>query len=168
MKKLFTVLPLVFLLCFTFGCQKGEEVAEEPVVDVEADIASINEIWNQYALAIKTDDFDLWISLWEDDGIQMPPDAPAVFGKEQIRVVNERKFEPFEVNMTINNDEVHIDGDLAFSRGAYTASLTPKTGGETINLIGKYLTILKKQTDGSWKIYCDCFNSDVPPTSEKE
>jgi proline iminopeptidase len=38
MKKLFMVLPLVLLLCFTFGCQKGEEVAEEPVVDVEADI----------------------------------------------------------------------------------------------------------------------------------
>lgn len=35
MKKLFLILPLVFLLCFTFSCQKAEEVAEEPVVDVE-------------------------------------------------------------------------------------------------------------------------------------
>ena len=41
MKKLFMVLPLVLLLCFTFGCQKGEEVAEEvaqekrlPIIDV--------------------------------------------------------------------------------------------------------------------------------------
>ena len=30
MKKLYTALPLVFLLCFAFGCQQGEEVAEEP------------------------------------------------------------------------------------------------------------------------------------------
>jgi len=29
MKKLFMVILLVFLLCFTFGCQQGEEVAEE-------------------------------------------------------------------------------------------------------------------------------------------
>ena len=36
MKKLLTVIPLVILFCFTFGCQKGEEVAEEPVVDIEA------------------------------------------------------------------------------------------------------------------------------------
>jgi proline iminopeptidase len=35
MKKLFMILPLVFLLCFAFGCQKAEEVAEEPAVDVE-------------------------------------------------------------------------------------------------------------------------------------
>jgi hypothetical protein len=26
MKKLFMILPLVFLLCFTFSCQKAEEV----------------------------------------------------------------------------------------------------------------------------------------------
>ena len=96
----------------------------------------------------------------------MPPDAPAVFGKEQILVVNESKFEPFNINMAIKKDEVQINGDLAFSRGTYTASLTPKAGGETINLIGKYLTILKKQTDGSWRIYCDCFNSNVPPKQE--
>ena len=36
MKKLFVILPLVFLLCITFGCQKSEEAAEEPVVDIAA------------------------------------------------------------------------------------------------------------------------------------
>ncbi len=168
MKKLLMIIPLVILFCFTFSCQEGEEVVGEPVVDTSADVEAINEIWNQYASAINTGDFDLWISLWEDDGIQMPPDAPAVFGKEQILVVNEKKFEPFEVNVTINNDEVQIDGDLAFSRGTGTTSLTLKAGGETVSMIGKYLTILRKQKDGSWKIYCDCFNSDMPITSEKE
>ena len=152
-----TITSLTLLLCVTFSCQKQDTVA---------DIAAINEIWNQYSLAINSADYDLWISLWEDNGVQMPPDAPAVFGKEQIRVVNESKFEPFNVNVTIKNDEVLIDGGLAFSRGNYTAALTPKAGGETINVIGKYLTILKKQIDGSWKIYCDCFNSNVPPKQE--
>jgi len=33
MKKLFIVIPLVILLCFTFGCQQGKKTAEEPVVD---------------------------------------------------------------------------------------------------------------------------------------
>ena len=35
MKKLLLILPMVFLLCFTSGCKQAEEVAEEPVVDVE-------------------------------------------------------------------------------------------------------------------------------------
>lgn len=35
-KKLCMILPLVLILCFTVSCQQGEEVAKEPVVDVEA------------------------------------------------------------------------------------------------------------------------------------
>jgi hypothetical protein len=41
MKKLFMILPLVLVLCFTFSCQQGEEVAEEPAVDIAADVESI-------------------------------------------------------------------------------------------------------------------------------
>ena len=33
MKKLFIILPLVLVICFTSSCQQGEEVAEEPAVD---------------------------------------------------------------------------------------------------------------------------------------
>ena len=35
MRKLLVVIPLVFLLCFSFGCQKGEKVAEEAMVVLE-------------------------------------------------------------------------------------------------------------------------------------
>jgi len=42
MKKLLCVIPLVFLFCF--ACQKAEEVAEEPVVDVEAKTEALLEM----------------------------------------------------------------------------------------------------------------------------
>ncbi len=35
MKKQLMILSLVVVLCFSFSCQQGEEVTEEPVVDVE-------------------------------------------------------------------------------------------------------------------------------------
>ena len=48
MKKLLMIIPLVFLLCLTFSCQKqAEEVAEEPVVDVEAEKANIQSVFDQ-------------------------------------------------------------------------------------------------------------------------
>jgi uncharacterized protein (TIGR02246 family) len=168
MKKLFMVLPLVFLLCFTFSCQQGEEVGEQPVVDVTADVEAINEIWNQYVLGANTDDLELWISLWDENGIRMAPDTPATFGKEQIRAQMEPLFGQFNFEITINNEEVQIAGDWAFSRGAYILSLTPKVGGETTTFEGKYLTILKRQADGSWKVARDCFNYNAPPTTDKE
>jgi ketosteroid isomerase-like protein len=41
--------------------------------------------------------------------------------------------------------------------------MTPKEGGQTIRGRGKFLSILKKQADGSWKFAIDCFNDNTPP-----
>ncbi|MGD9346468.1 MAG: hypothetical protein PVH84_11425, partial [Candidatus Aminicenantes bacterium] len=71
MKKLFMVLPLVLLLCITFSCQQGEEVAEEPAVDVETEKAAIRETMKiaveginnhdiQAHLSTLTEDFETW------------------------------------------------------------------------------------------------------------
>jgi len=172
-KKLLIIIPLVILLCFTFSCQQGEEVAEEPgpAVDVEADITAIKEMVNQYAVACNTGDFELWISLWADDGVQMPPDLPARIGKEQIREAMKPAFDQMTLDITITSIwDAKVYGDLGLTCCNYTLDLTPKAGGETIHAVkdGKALTILKRQSDGSWKIIYDCFNSNVPPTSEKE
>jgi len=158
LKKIAFVITLVFL-CFSFSCQKQ---------DVEADIAAINEIWNQYTVGCNTGDLDLWISLWTDNGIRMAPDAPAVFGKEQIREKMKSLFDQLIFKIAITNEEVRVAGDWAFSRGTYTLSSTPKAGGETIKVTGKYLTILERQADGSWKIARDCFNYNAPVQTESD
>lgn len=136
--------------------------------DVEADTTAINKIWNQYTVGCNTGDLDLWISLWTDNGIQMPPDTPARIGKEQIREKMKPLFDQFIIKIAITCEEVRVTGDLAFSRGTYTISTTPKAGGETTKLSGKYLTIFERQADGSWKIARDCFNYNAPSTSPKK
>jgi len=59
--------------------------------------------------------------------------------------------------------EIVVTGPWGYSRGTYTQDLTARSTGKTIHVDGKFLTIFKKQMDGSWKIYRDCFNSNVPP-----
>jgi uncharacterized protein (TIGR02246 family) len=172
-KKLLMIIPLVILICFTFSCQQGEEVAEKarPVVDIEADITAIKEMLNQYAVAVNTGDFDLWISLWADDGVQMPPDTPVRIGKEQIREAMKPAFDQMTLDIAITSiEDAKVYGDLGLTRCNYTLDMTPKAGGETIHAMrdGKALTLYDRQSDGSWKIVYDCFNSNVPPTSEKE
>ena len=53
-------------------------------------------------------------------------------------------------------------GDWAYIRGTYKATLQPKQGGEPVLIDGKYMSILAKQPDGSWKLHRDAFNSNVP------
>ena len=151
---IFMVLTLFVIL----GCEKQNEVG-----DVEADISAINNNIDQYASSMNAGDLNRWISLWADDAIQMAPDAPAVIGKEQIRAKYESIFPLFIFKMTITNEEVKIGGDLACSHGNYTVSMTPKAGGKTIVIDGKYLSIEERQADGSWKIIRSCFNNNAPP-----
>ena len=64
--------------------------------------------------------------------------------------------------MIINTEVVRVLGDVAYSHGTYTFDMTPKGGGETMSLSGKFLDILEKQVDGSWKIAIDCHNYNAP------
>jgi len=56
MKRLLLVFPLVILLCFTFGCQQGEEVAEETKEEITSGTVNV-------------DGFDLTYSI---EGIGIP------------------------------------------------------------------------------------------------
>ena len=130
------------------------------------DITAIKEVLNQYAVGVNTGDFDLWISLWADDGVQMPPDTPARIGKEQIREAMKPGFDQMNLDITIHSiEEAKVYGDLGLTRCTYTLKVTPKAGGETIIAMpdGKALTLYERQSDGSWKIKYDIFNSNAPP-----
>lgn len=57
--------------------------------------------------------------------------------------------------------EVAQSGELAYTSGTYSDS-AQDASGKTVQDRGKYVTIWKKQKDGSWKVQLDIFNSDLP------
>lgn len=131
--------------------------------DQAADVAKAEEVWDEYAAAVNDEDIERWMALWIEDGIRLPPDKPRAVGLEQIRASAEPVFANFDLEkFTINPEETRILGDRAYSHGLYGFSMTPKAGGDTVELRGKFLTILEKQADGSWKIAIDCFNYSPP------
>ena len=158
MKKLFMILPLVLVLCFTFSCQQGEEVAEEPVVDVEADFEAnknLNDAWDE---AYNAADIDRLMSLYTDDAVRIPPNEPALIGKEAIQGNFQQSFDQFTTENDSEAVDVKIGGDLAFVRGTWTDIQTPKAGGESLYLNGNFVVINQKQTDGSWKTICEIWS----------
>ncbi len=120
-------------------------------------------IWKEYAASLNEGDLERWLALWTEDGVQMPPDEAATAGKDKIRTRNEAVLDKFTLDMGITNQEVETAGDWAYSRGTYKARLMPKSGGRPVSIDGKYMTILQRQPDGSWKIHRDIFNSNVAP-----
>ena len=132
---------------------------------MDADIAAIKEVLKTYARSVSDGDFESWISLWADDGTSMPPEAPVCIGKEQIRKTMKADFDQLSMKMEILKiEDARVYGDLGLTRCKYNLQVTPKSGGETIDAMpdGKALTVYQRQSDGSWKIIYDCYNSSVP------
>ena len=130
-----------------------------------ADENAIKGIFDRYATIVNAGDFDGWLSLWADHGVQLPDGAPARVGKEQIREAMRPVFDGMDLDVTIHGvQDLQVWGDRAVTRSTWSLAMTPKGGGETISAMSdaKALTVFERQSDGTWRIVFDCFNSNVP------
>ena len=122
-----------------------------PVValaDTAADEDAILKIWSTYTEARVAGDAETWLSLWDEEGVRLPPGAQAVDFATFAPGTAERFAKP-PASMEIKSEEIVVTDDWAFSRGNFTVNEA---------LEGKFLTIFRRQDDGSWRIYRDAFN----------
>jgi ketosteroid isomerase-like protein len=61
--------------------------------------------------------------------------------------------------------EVAASGDYAYSRGHYSITTTDKATGKPVDSTGSYLTVYKKQSDGSFKAVEDFVTPGPAPTA---
>ena len=54
-------------------------------------------------------------------------------------------------------------GDLGFTEGSYTMTMTSPATKKPMTDKGSYVTVYKKLADGSWKAISDIATSEVPP-----
>ena len=75
-------------------------------------------------------------------------------------------FDQMDLDLAIHSiQDVKVYGDIGLTRCTYSLTMNPKAGGETIDAMrdGKSLALYERQSDGSWKIVYDCFNSSAVP-----
>lgn len=118
------------------------------VAGAQEDEAAILEIWSTYSTARVAGDAEAWLALWDPEGVRMPPGRPAVDYATFSKGIPAKFAGGGPSSMEIRSDEVVLMGDWAFSSGTYTVE-----GDE-----GKFLTIFRRQDDGSWRIYRDAFS----------
>lgn len=125
--------------------------------DEAADVAAIEAIWDRYEGYVVAGDPDGWLTLWDKEGIQLPPGTP-MRGYEVI--AEEERWNPGDFTaMEINPREIVILGDYGYAMGNYWFDF-PAGEGEQGHFEGKFMTILHRQDDGSWRIFRDIFNAD--------
>lgn len=141
--------------------------ADQPAVTVEAtdpaaDQAAIETLMEEVRQADMSSDIDGLLGCYTDDVVSMPPDLPAVVGKEALRAYYEEAFAQMSIEaLTLTPDETQIVGDWAFMRGRFEETVLP-TGGAAFDIVGKFLFVFHREADGSWKIARLIGNLDGP------
>ena len=149
MKKLFVVIPLVFLCCL--GCQQGDRVLVEPKADVTADIHAIEEYYAELEAAANAGDIDGYLASIADDIVFIPPNEPAYFGKEAFRNYFQQIFDKFTVQEKYIVEDVKVSGDLAVAHTTYSGIYTPRGDGDPVKTNGNGTMAHTRQPDGTWK-----------------
>lgn len=129
----------------------------------ETDLEAIDRVRETHVAAVNAGDAEAWVAQFTDDGVQMPPDAPANVGRTMIGSWSRAFLDQFRLQFSLAVDEVRVLGEWAFERGDYTISLNPKAGGPTMQDIGKYITIYQRKPGDTWRIARDIWNSSNPP-----
>jgi ketosteroid isomerase-like protein len=105
------------------------------------------------------------VAFLDEKGAMLPPNAPIADGKEAISKLLTGFFAlpNFKISWHVDRADVARSGELGYTSGAFEIAFNDATG-KTVSDRGKYVTVWKKQKDGSWKVLLDIFNSDLPPT----
>lgn len=143
------------------GCQQGAQPADAG--QIEAQLTEAETKWNH---AYAKRDAAALADMYADDAALANPDADLVSGKTAISEAVKGFASDPNLAVEFRSDRVQVaaSGDLAYTRGRYTMTMTdPKTKGPYTSK-GNYLTVWQKQADGSWKAVEDFVTTGAPPT----
>lgn len=132
----------------------GQFAAEQDVRDLVSRYAAALRAGNAAGLAVDV----------TQEAVEMPPNAPALVGREVIEQAYDDLFELASYEeFQLEVEELIPMGDWAFVRATYALVLMSKIEvGAPIEDAGKFVLLAARQPDGSWQAARIIYNSDFP------
>lgn len=147
-----TIIGAIFIAVAACGDGAGTDVTD--------DQAAITEMSKARAQAFSAGDAAGIAMHFTADAYLMAPDKPICQGRNAVQSYYQAIFDEYRTKLESHYEEVVVSGNLAYGRGVAKVTLYPISGGDSVVSTAKYLNILKKQADGSWKTTHDVWNSD--------
>lgn len=140
------------------ACSQAERARSSP----EADVAAVNALREREVAAAEAGNVAALLDLRTDDFVAMPPDQPPARGREAVEEFLNGMFGHVELEETVVSEAVGVADDWAYDRGTFSGTVRPKSGGESMAIDGKYLWILERQVDGSWRYAVQMWSNNAP------
>lgn len=151
-------LVLLSLLIASCAPPKPDMAALKKTVE-EFDAAGID--------AMTTGNADKIMSYYVENAISMPPNSQMLKGREAIKGWMDQMMKSGMKLSDVKFATTDMDaaGKIAFTVGTYEMTVTKPEPMGTMKDNGKYVSIWKQQQDGSWKVYAEIWNTNLPMPS---
>ncbi len=127
-----------------------------------ADVQAVKDVEAAWVKDAATKDADKWASYFAEDGSGLYPGGPILHGKAAIKAAMAPILADPNFALTFQSTKAMASkgGDMVYSEGTYSMTMTDPKTKKPMTDKGKFLTVYTKQPDGSWKAVSDTFNSD--------
>jgi ketosteroid isomerase-like protein len=114
----------------------------------------------EFAQAVAEHGQAAFVTYFADDGVELD-NGGGIVTKEDMR--KEPAWpEGTSLTWTPVKADMAVSGDLGYTYGNYVFKSKNKEG-KIVSSYGKYMSVWKKQKDGSWKVVVDMGNSSPEP-----
>jgi ketosteroid isomerase-like protein len=125
------------------------------------DLAQIERLHQADVAATLTADPVQLAALWDRDGAFFEPGEPPVVGERALRAMyegNRTKVLSYEPHL----QDAQISGQLATEWGTYDAAFQEPAQARATPVHGRYLRVMKRQPDGTWRFLRIMLQDDKP------
>jgi len=159
-----TAILVVGLMAATLSCgrqplskQELMNLGEQQVSSVRKAIADGYLHWID---ATKAKDVNAVLALYTDDAVVLPDQENTIKGRAAIGEFYKRWYSGKGklVKQQFEDTSIFMEGpDVAIETADYSGTMN--VDGKDVRFKGKNMVVWKKDTDGSWKIFRDIWNS---------
>jgi ketosteroid isomerase-like protein len=159
------LIPIALGLCACGPGSRGSASAHGDNIPAEltaGDSSGILAVDSAFRSAANAGDAAAVAAAYATDASLLPPNLPLQRGRGAVRRFWGNLFETYTVTFETAPDVIEGRGDLAYTMGHYRFTAVPKVkSAPGIADEGKFVEILKRQSDGSWKYIVDIYNSNL-------
>jgi ketosteroid isomerase-like protein len=151
---------VVALIALMAGCTHTE------VSSHDADVRAIRGDQAQWLRDFQAKDLSKIVSHFSDDAIVIDNGQPPLHGGEEARKLYRDSTSDPASSLTFAPSRIEVarSGDLAYVVGSYTSIETIPNTHKTAEERGAYVSVYRKQPNGSWKVVTDIGASQLPPS----
>ncbi|MEJ0008793.1 MAG: DUF4440 domain-containing protein [Steroidobacteraceae bacterium] len=148
---------LAVAILFTGGCGGSDQATNSRSAAEQA----IRELVDRTVAAAGRNDMAAYMKYYAPKAALVLPGLPIT----ELAAPLQKSFAPgYAIKMVTLKTEVSDAADLGYAFGTY-AQRAPDKSGVLTDTVGKWMSVFKKQPDGSWGAIADTYNVDPSPAA---